>query len=660
MSLEQAAVSCLSEEVAAKIGDASPEEIIRICTEVSRSVPGSNYLSDRKAEFSPEHTLATAGDHIQNGFSLRGNRYTLSCPFDWSGPESAGRNHRFKIQSWTMLDMLLGASTFDHDEEFVTIPFDIAIDWVNNHVIDSHGGDFSWYDMSVGLRANKISYILNRVMRDHTRVFGKQHTRHQDMLKLIVAAEIHFVELMDESKLAVHSNHGFFQMAGLLALGSSLGFMEKSSAAVRLSDQMISKMLDEHFTQDGLHKEHSPNYHFLLTTYLHQLLETKWITKGSALESRLVRSEQISSNLVMPDGRLLPLGDTRPENANDLVSFRINRDADGRICPRNGLHVFPSGGLVIHSIHDDEGRAKDHLAFSAQFHSRQHKHADNLGFNYCMNGRQMIIDSGTYSYHYEQPERMYIESTRAHNTVEIDGLNHSRFLMDVYGSALTLACEVGPCVVMEGRVHHKRLAPPDIPNNRIRTTDAVDVDVQHRRLLLHVSDRFLLVLDDLKSDESHEYTQWFHLAPDLDFKIGIDDMGLVVDKKNRAVSAVRSVESDAEITLTLIKGQKTPQLQGWVSLDGQSLTPNQAIGIRTNASSTVIATLFDFKIHGTKKPYLKIGTRGRYIRFSIIQDSEKIDFIMREDPEGGRSIECSVGDKSFQKTIPADVIAEEM
>ena len=74
----------------------------------------------------------------------------------------------------------------------------------------------------------------------------------------------------------------------------------------------------------------------------------------------------------------------------------------------------------------------------------------------------------------------------------------------------------------------------------------------------------------------------------------------------------------------------------------------------------MIATLFDFKIHGTKKPYLKIGTRGRYIRFSIIQDSEKIDFIMREDPEGGRSIDFSLGEQNYQESIPADSITEEM
>jgi hypothetical protein len=322
--------------------------------------------------------------------------------------------------------------------------------------------------------------------------------------------------------------------------------------------------------------------------------------------------------------------------------------------------VFPSGGLAIHSIHDDEGCAKDHLAFSAQFHSRQHKHADNLGFNYCMNGRQIIIDSGTYSYDYEQPERMYIESTRAHNTIEIDGLNHSRFLMDVYGSALTLACEVGPCVVMEGRVHHKRLAPSEIPNNKIKTSDAVEVDVQHRRLLLHLPNRFLLVLDELKSQKSHEYTQWFHLAPDLDFRKENDELGVVTNKKNRVLSAVRSLESDSEINLTQVKGQKNPHLQGWVSLDGQSLTPNQAIGIRTNASSTVIATLFDFKIHGTKKPYLKIGTHGRYIRFSIIQESEKIDFIMREDSEGGRSIDLSIGEQNYQEFVSTNSITEEM
>ena len=520
--------------------------------------------------------------------------------------------------------------------------------------------DFAWYDMSTGLRANKLAYILHRMIEKHRIIIGPNHEEHEDIIKLILAAEIHIIELMSEDNLAIHSNHGFFQMSGLLALGSLLPFLEKSKEAVSFALNHIESMLSEHFALDGLHKEHSPNYHYLMANYMNMITATGWIDPQSMLGRRLYNTTIIASTMITPDGNLLPIGDSIPQNVEKLVSFDINRDDTGNPCSPAGLFFFPRGGLAIYSTHDEEGTAKDHLAFSSQFHSRQHKHADHLGFNYCMNGRPMIIDSGTYSYHYEQPERMYIESTRAHNTVEIDGLNHSRFLMDTYGSALTLACEVGPCVVMEGRVHHQRLAPPEIPNNKIRFTDAVDVDVQHRRLLLHVPDRFLLVLDDLKSEKSHEYTQWFHLAPNLDFRKENDELGVVTDKKNQVLSTVRSVGSDTEITLTQIKGQQSPRLQGWVSLDGQSLTPNQAIGFRTNAPSTVIATLFDFNIHGTKKPYLKIGTKGRYIRFSIIQDSEKIDFIMREDSEGGRTIECSVGDKSFQKTIPADVIAEEV
>jgi len=660
LSLEQAAISCLSKEIASRIESNSAEEIIRICSNEIYSVPECIYVSDRKANFTPQHAISTAENFINNGFILNGYNYSLSGPFDWDGPETVDRNHRFKIHSWAMIDMLLGASTINQSNAYVSIPYDIVIDWIDNHLIGSRLDDFSWYDMSVGQRSNKLSYILDRILREHTQIFGIEHAKYQDILKLIITAEVHFVELMEESILATHSNHGLFQMAGLLALGSSLIFMDKSTDAVEFANQMIEKMLDDHFSQDGLHKEHSPNYHFLLTNYLHQLLETGWITKGGTIESRLVRAEEISSFLVMPNGELLPFSDTKRVNAIDLASFNLHRDVGGNVCSPHGLQVFPSGGLVIHSIHDSQGYAKDHLAFNAQFHSRQHKHADHLSLNYCMNGKPMIIDSGTFSYQYDQPERMYIESTRAHNTVEIDELNHSRYLVDVFGSALTLAYEVGPCAVIEGRVHHKKLAPPGIPNNEIKTTDAVEVDVKHRRLLLHVPGRFLLVIDDLKSSAEHEYTQWFHLEPKLEFSMVDEDKNLIIDDSNHVLSAVYSLDVGEDISTKSIKGQKSPLLQGWVSLDGQKLIPNQAVGFSVHGSSSVIATLFDFKVHRTKKPYLRIGTQGRYIRFSIIQDSEKIDFIMREDSEGGRTIECSVGDKSFQKTIPADVIAEEV
>ena len=122
------------------------------------------------------------------------------------------------------------------------------------------------------------------------------------------------------------------------------------------------------------------------------------------------------------------------------------------------------------ATNDQLGKSDEHLVLSAQFHSRQHKHADDLTLNYCVKGHPYLIDAGTFTYHYDQLERMYIESTKAHNTIEIDGLNNSRFRLDAYGSGLSKVFQIGNCTVMEAKIDHKNLVPKDIPNNVIKTT----------------------------------------------------------------------------------------------------------------------------------------------------------------------------------------------
>ncbi len=65
-----------------------------------------------------------------------------------------------------------------------------------------------------------------------------------------------------EERIATHSNHGLFQMAGLIALVKSIPWLEKSAAGYIFAKELLLKMLNEHFGGDGLHKEHSPEYHF--------------------------------------------------------------------------------------------------------------------------------------------------------------------------------------------------------------------------------------------------------------------------------------------------------------------------------------------------------------------------------------------------------------
>jgi hypothetical protein len=54
-----------------------------------------------------------------------------------------------------------------------------------------------------------------------------------------------------------------------------------------------------------------------------------------------------------------------------------------------------------------------------------HGHADALSVLFQAGGRDLLIDSGTYTYSGEQDWRRYFRSTRAHNTVVVDGLDQA-------------------------------------------------------------------------------------------------------------------------------------------------------------------------------------------------------------------------------------------
>ena len=121
-------------------------------------------------------------------------------------------------------------------------------DWIDTFISSAGDEDFAWYDMAVGQRASKLAYILRRAIDEEEKI--------EDIAAMIITADIHIQELMQKNKIAEHSNHGLFQMAGLLSLGKSLPFLENAERASKFAEKMIRKMLQSHFTSDFLHKEH--------------------------------------------------------------------------------------------------------------------------------------------------------------------------------------------------------------------------------------------------------------------------------------------------------------------------------------------------------------------------------------------------------------------
>ena len=602
MGILDSALLCLGREDSLNLSNADKTKVIGdLIAEYSDEVPV--YLPESTA--AGTDPVKRAQKDLRLGYPTHGLRLKMDTPVNWLDTKDLSRNVRYKIQSWVVIDSILTADSESKEDRWFQPPLAFVKDWTQTFIIEPNEEDFVWYDMAVGQRGTKIAYIIRRCMNSEVPL--------EDVLWMIVAAEIHMLELMEAEKLATHSNHGLFQMAGLLAMGRSLPFMDCAEKATGFGTDMIRRMLSEHFTSDGLHKEHSPDYHIFMTNYVSLLIKSGFMV-GDDFANLSEKAIEASYWMCQPDGNLVPFGDSKPVPIEHRASFPLSA-SNGGFCAPEGLKFFDEGGLTVHSSRK-MGVPTEYLAFVGSFHSRQHKHADDFTFQLFSGGHGIITDPSTYTYQYDLKERIFIESTRAHNCLLIDGLNYSRFLSDVFGSSIEQVHEIGEMVMIEAMVHRKRLISESIPNNKISTGDAVKVDIIHRRVLLYHPGKFLVVIDDLESPDEHAYSQCFQLYPEIELVRDGREYHMVkfVNEEYETVAILRPlIPSDVE--MTDVRGQKDPYLCGWISKNGHELEEASNIQFSINGNSVVMATLIDLSPTELAQSSLNFSEDRKYIRF---------------------------------------------
>jgi hypothetical protein len=109
------------------------------------------------------------------------------------------------------------------------------------------------------------------------------------------------------------------------------------------------------------------------------------------------------------------------------VADRISEGVDepAAASPRRAFHQ--SGYFLLGDGFDtpDEVRMLVDAGPLGYLSLAAHGHADALSVVLSVGGREVLVDPGTYAYHTEPQWRRYFRSTRAHNTVEVDGQDQS-------------------------------------------------------------------------------------------------------------------------------------------------------------------------------------------------------------------------------------------
>jgi len=510
-------------------------------------------------------------------------------PWDLYKPEL--RSWSFHLHSLDMIDPLLAAHSETGDMHYLMHALRIGLAWCEQHPRRAGNvAPMAWYDMALGLRAYRLGYLYQAA--DHTGLLLPVQRA-----ALWESLDDHRAELADDSNIAFHSNHGFFQAAGQLALGRRFRDISPPMAELWAQGaQRMHHMLDQQFGPDGVHREHSPDYHRMVADTLLGLVRAGLVESPDLL-ARIAKIENALAWFVTPEGRIANFGDSDSRKVTHsgkwttpLMRAVASNGAAGAGWPR-GLRKFPDSGYAIvrwPDAHAPEDVTRDsYLAQTAAFHSRTHKHCDDLSFIWHERGQPLLVDAGRYGYigkterdsdlwkegfWYSDPMRMFMESTRAHNTLEFDGRNALRKGTKPYGSALVQACERGGVYCIEARCKQHR-------------------SIWHDRLLLLKPGQWLTVFDVYTDNlkQPHDVKQWFHLAPG--HNATVVDGGYDIVLRDGSAMAIRRMICSAA-PCEVICGRMDDPIQGWWSNKERTVEPAEALAFRQRGNATgIFATL---------------------------------------------------------------------
>ena len=479
----------------------------------------------------------------------------FQLPFDWGMDpfeDASWQNVLHKLRP--LVDGALAAGDFPHARA-------VFRDWQRWH--NDRQAPASWGDAITGARAARLAYFL--------------HSTGWRNKALVELAEEHAARLLDP-EVASLTNHGIAQVHGLAAL-----CLEGELRSCRGADPFLERRLDEllrsQFAESGIHRENSPNYHFYALEHLSRMAPILAVYSPDFSET-IRRAEKQKKWLVHPDLTTVQLGDSKPTLRSD-VKIPLGNPLCGGIQSYSEdpscymlRHVKDVGYIIVRSDWAIPVEAASMMFVRGGFFSKTHRHADDFSFEWFERGRKILSDSGKHGYTRDKWED-YFDSTRAHNTIEVDGLDHSVHEDEAYGDATEMARATSGGMRIILQVHHG------------------DLGFWHRRQIDYRPGEELRIEDSVRSDRVRDYVQWHHFAQAFELSGGAGRFE--IDDGEMLVELTTSTSCGDGTEYMMIRGQREPRLQGWASIADRERHSRWALGIACEARNATFEARYELR-----------------------------------------------------------------
>jgi Uncharacterized protein conserved in bacteria len=399
------------------------------------------------------------------------------------------------------------------------------------------------------------------------------------------------------SKYSSANNHFVGEVAGLYIASLAWPVFPESESWRAKARRILAEEICKQIWPDGVNKEQSTGYHqFICDFFLFSALvgEAHEEPFDATYWERLEAMANFYASLEDAGGHLPMIGDLDDGHVSDLAngsSFSPVRSIVATLAARTGCcklaqkadsfdeksfwllgeegacrfeearmkqgggelrREFPDGGYYLLGDHWDskeEARLLFDCGALGYLSLAAHGHADSLSVQLSLKGHEILIDSGNYCY-FQAPEwRAYFKSTRAHNTLEVDGVDQSE------PAGMFLWRRKAQSKVVESRRNeHGLVSIIGEHDGYQRLGDGV---THRRRIDFDRAARVFTLTDEVRANDIHNYTLHFHFAADCE-----------VEKQGEGVFLAQNGPAQVRMTLPegwqilLLRGEEMPIL-GW-------------------------------------------------------------------------------------------------
>lgn len=411
-------------------------------------------IFDNKTKFTPNSSMLSSNYNPINWTVDFKSGYQWNKNLFYSKIITSGNKVGIDIKvPWELsrcqhLCILGNAYRITGDEKYANEIKNQIIDWINNN---PYCCGPNWVcAMDVGIRASNWLVALELVSesnifqdKEFLLYFSKSIFHHQEYLLNNL-----------EWRSTLTSNHYLSDIVGIFFISTYFPHFKNSE---KINKKFMINIEEEIFKQtykSGMNSEGSTSYHRLvLELFAYSALLAQENDKFSkSFLQRLKQMFRFSYNIQNDKGEIPQIGDNdsglffKFSNIDllnhsylnklykiifkeDIKSYQDNKNI--LVDSQTGVFVYKKDKLFFLIYNGDNG----------QKGNGGHAHNDKLSFILQYDGKNIIVDPGTYIYTPLPEQRNIFRSTKSHNTVTVDNKEQNRFI-DKYLFGMSLDSKV--------------------------------------------------------------------------------------------------------------------------------------------------------------------------------------------------------------------------